>query len=283
MEGSEGFEAGRPEDSLPPRRSKNRKAPDRYEDRRCAKMSPAERIAMVRNHGDGMVLPGCREGRALIKEEEEMSKEEILKDLKTSVETWNIKLAESATKAALDAKLDPKEIIEKGLGAGMEVIGEKFDKAEIYLPQVIAASKSMEAALKILAPVLQAGNQSMRGTVIMGTVQGDIHEIGKNVCCAMLRGAGYNVIDLGPDVSPDEFMASADTNKADIIGGSALMTTTLQVQAEVVEAVKEVKAPYKTIFGGAPCTQEWCDKIGASGYSENGAEIIELVNRLMKV
>jgi methylmalonyl-CoA mutase cobalamin-binding domain/chain len=122
----------------------------------------------------------------------------------------------------------------------------------------------------------------MKGTVIMGTVQGDIHEIGKNVCCAMLRGAGYKVYDLGPDTSPDAFMEAAAERGAQILGGSALMTTTMQVQGEMVEAVNEAKAPYKVIVGGAPVTQKWADQIKADGYSENGAEIVELVNRLLK-
>ncbi|MCL2607009.1 MAG: cobalamin-dependent protein [Methanomassiliicoccaceae archaeon] len=206
----------------------------------------------------------------------------ILGDLVKSVETWDLKLAESATKAAIEAKIDPKIIVQEGLGKGMETIGNRFDKAEIYLPQVVAASKTMELALKLLAPLMQAGDDVMKGTVIMGTVQGDIHEIGKNVCCAMLRGAGYKVFDLGPDVSPDSFMEAAEERGAHVLGGSALMTTTMQVQGEMVEAVKEAKAPYKVIVGGAPVTQKWCDQIGADGYSENGAEIVELVNRLMK-
>ena len=203
-----------------------------------------------------------------------MSNEQILADLKKSVETWDIKLAQTATQAAIDAKIDISTIIGDGLGKGMEVIGDRFDKAEIYLPQVVAASKTMEAALKILEPLMTAG-------VIMGTVEGDIHEIGKNVCCAMLRGAGYKVIDLGPDVTAMDFVDAADENEAQIIGGSALMTTTLESQREVVETVKEMEAPYKCIFGGAPCSQAWCDEIGADGYSETANEIIELVNKLV--
>ena len=210
-----------------------------------------------------------------------MSKEQILADLKTSVETWNIKLAQDATNAAIAEGISIGDIIGDGLGKGMEVIGDRFDKAEIYLPQVVAASKTMEAALKILEPLMTAGAGGMKGTVIMGTVEGDIHEIGKNVCCAMLRGAGYKVIDLGPDVTAMDFVDAADENEAQIIGGSALMTTTLESQREVVETVKEMEAPYKCIFGGAPCSQAWCDEIGADGYSETANEIIELVNKLV--
>ena len=209
-----------------------------------------------------------------------MGKEEILADLKTSIETWNIALAQEATKKAIDENIPIAEIIGDGLGKGMEVVGVRFDKAEIFLPQVVAASKTMEAALKILEPLMSKGDGSMKGTVVMGTVEGDIHEIGKNVCCAMLRGAGYKVIDLGPDVSAQDFIDAADENEAQVLGGSALMTTTLEAQRELVEAVKEIEAPYKCIFGGAPCSQEWCDEIGADGYSATANEIIGLVDKL---
>jgi methanogenic corrinoid protein MtbC1 len=211
---------------------------------------------------------------------EHMSKEQILVDLKTAVETWNIKLAQESTNAAIKEGIGVKEIIEKGLGRGMESIGERFDNAEIYLPQVVAASKTMEAAIKILEPLMNKSDGSLRGTVVMGTVEGDIHEIGKNVCCAMLRGAGYNVIDLGPDADSQKFLDAGEEHEARVFGGSALMTTTLEAQRELVAAVKEVDGPYNCIFGGAPCSKAWCEEIGADGYSATGAEIIELVKSL---
>ena len=210
-----------------------------------------------------------------------MTKEAILADLKKSIETWDINLVKTATQSAIDAKIPVSEIIGDGLGKGMEVIGDKFDKAEIFLPQVVAASKTMELALKILEPLMSSGSGSLKGCVVMGTVEGDIHEIGKNVCCAMLRGAGYKVIDLGPDATAQDFLDAADENEAQVLGGSALMTTTLEAQRELVEAVKEVEAPYKCIFGGAPCSQEWCDEIGADGYSATANDIIGLVDRLV--
>ena len=211
-----------------------------------------------------------------------MSKDAILADLQKAVETWDIKLVQTATQAAIDEKIPIGEIIGNGLGKGMETVGVRFDKAEIFLPQVVAASKTMEAALKLLEPLMTGGAGGLRGTVVMATVEGDIHEIGKNVCCAMLRGAGYNVIDLGCDVTAQDFIDAADENEAQVLGGSALMTTTLEAQRELVEAVKEVEAPYKCIFGGAPCSKEWCDEIGADGYSETANEIIELVGKLVE-
>lgn len=211
-----------------------------------------------------------------------MSNDAILADLKKAVETWDIKLVQETTKAAVDAGMDVGTIIGEGLGKGMETVGVRFDKAEIFLPQVVAASKTMEAALKILEPLMESGSGGLKGTVVMGTVEGDIHEIGKNVCCAMLRGAGYSVIDLGCDVTAQDFIDAADENEAQVLGGSALMTTTLEAQRELVEAVKEVEAPYKCIFGGAPCSQAWCDEIGADGYSETANEIIDLVGKLVQ-
>ncbi len=210
-----------------------------------------------------------------------MSNEKIFADLKKSIETWDADLAEVATKAAIEAGIPAGEIVDKGLAKGMEVIGDRFDKAEIYLPHVLGASKAMERALEILAPTLASGDSSYRGTVVMGTVLGDIHEIGKNVCCAMLKGAGYRVLDLGPDTSVESFLEAVEKEKADVVGGSALMTTTLMVQKDLVDAVNEENVPVKTMFGGAPCTQEWADEIGADGYSENAAECVQLVNRLL--
>ena len=211
-----------------------------------------------------------------------MSNDQIIADLKKAIETWDVKLVQSATQAAIDAGIAPKDAIEKGLGAGMSVIGTRFDAAEIFLPQVIGAAKTMEVALKMLTPIMAAGDSPLLGTVVFGTVEGDIHEIGKNVCCAMLRGAGFNVIDLGPDASAQEFIDAADENEAIILAGSALMTTTLESQRDIVNTVKEVEAPYKCIFGGAPCSQAWCDEIKADGYSATAGEVVELCKKLAK-
>lgn len=205
-------------------------------------------------------------------------KKQILADLKKSVETWNLKLAKEATTQAIEAKIEPKEIIEN-MGEGMAEIGRLFDEAKIYLPQVVAASKAMQVGLDLLRPIMGADASAMKGTVVMGTVEGDIHEIGKNVCCAMLRGAGYNVIDLGPDVSAVKFLDTAAENNANVVGASALMTTTLLVQREIVELIKERGVSTKAIFGGAPCTKQWCDQIGG-GYSSSAPECVELVNKI---
>ena len=209
------------------------------------------------------------------------SKARILGNLKKSVETWDFALMEKSVDQAMKAGIPAEEIIEEGLGKGMESISRLFDNAKIYLPQVMAASRTVEGAMKKLEPILSSDAAVYRGTIIMGSVEGDIHEIGKNVCCAMLRGAGYKVIDLGSDVSPDDFLNAAEENSADVIGASALMTTTLQMQKRLVQTANERQSTVMMIFGGAPCSKEWVEKIGGDGYSASGTEIVTLVNSLM--
>ncbi len=208
-------------------------------------------------------------------------KARILGNLKRSVETWDFALMEKSVDQAMKAGIPAEEIMEKGLGKGMESISKLFDNAKIYLPQVMAASRTVEGALKKLEPILSSDTTMYRGTIVMGSVEGDIHEIGKNVCCAMLRGAGYKVIDLGPDVSPEDFMKAAEENSADIVAGSALMTTTLKMQQRMVKTADEEGSSVMMIFGGAPCSKEWVEKIGGDGYSASGTEIVTLVNSLM--
>ncbi len=207
--------------------------------------------------------------------------ESILQDLRRSVETWDNELMHTSVDKALDMGMEPKMIVTEGLAKGMDAISDLFNNGKIFLPQVLAASNTMDNALAILEPMMVSDKSIYRGTVIMGSVRGDIHEIGKNVCCAMLRGAGYNVIDLGSDVSPEMFMEAAKEHSADVIGGSALMTTTMVVQKYMVEAVKQGRMTVLTIFGGAPCSREWVDEIGGDGYSASGSEIVALVNRLI--
>ena len=209
------------------------------------------------------------------------SEKRILDKICKSVETYDSVLMEKSLKEAFDAGIPPGDIMASGLGKGMEAVGKKFDAGRIFLPQVMAASAVVNLAMEKLSPFLDSDDKKYRGTVVMGSVQGDIHEIGKNVCCAMLRGAGYKVIDLGSDVSPYSFIEAAKSNSADIIAGSALMTTTLQMQKAMVKAADEEKYSVLMIFGGAPCTKEWVKSIGGDGYSSSGAEIVKLVESLL--
>jgi len=206
----------------------------------------------------------------------------IMNSLKKAVETWDIKLAETAAKQALEAGIAPGDAVENGLGKGMETISNLFDEAKIFLPQVLAASAAMEKALAVFEPVMTKGATASRGTVVIATVLGDIHEIGKNVVAAMLKGAGYRVVDLGRDVPPEKFIEAAQENNADVVGASALMTTTVVVQKDIVDLLKEAKHPAKTIFGGAPASAEWVESIGGDQYCPSGAEAVEMVNNLVK-
>ena len=209
------------------------------------------------------------------------NKEEVLEKLRRSIETWNIELAKSSAKEALDLGIAPSEAIENGLGMGMISISQRFDEATLYLPQVLAASNAMEAALKVFEPVMGLGANIGKGTVVLGTVHGDIHEIGKNVVGAMLRGAGYRIIDLGRDVPIERFIDTCREANADIVGASALMTTTMVGQKTIVETIREEGLRTKTIFGGAPCSKKWVESFGGDVYCPSGAEVVHLVDGLM--
>lgn len=211
-----------------------------------------------------------------------MKIEEVLAKLKESIERYDIDEAKRYARIAMDSGITPEEAIDSGLAKGMETISNEFDEARIFLPQILMAAKAMEGALEVIEPYMKTGEGAkLKGVVVMGSVKGDIHEIGKNVCCAMLRGAGYKVIDLGTDVGPFDFEQAVRNAKADIVGGSALMTTSLYQQKDLVRVFNEDSIPVYTIFGGAPCSEEWVKEIGGDGYSRNGSEIVELVRRLM--
>lgn len=211
-----------------------------------------------------------------------MNRDKILEGLRTSIETFNIEEAEKYAREAMESGISPDDAINLGLAKGMDTISHLFDEAKIFLPQILMAAKAMEAALEIIEPYMKKGNDvKLKGIIVMGSVKGDIHEIGKNVCCAMLRGAGFKVIDLGTDVSPYDFEKAIEESHADVVGGSALMTTSLYQQKDMVRVFNEDKLPVITIFGGAPCSEEWVQEIGGDGYSASGSEIVDLVRRLL--
>lgn len=210
------------------------------------------------------------------------NKNEVLALLKHAVETWNEGLAVEAAENALLIGMDPREAIECGLSQGMVSISSSFREGRIFLPQVLAASHAMEEAMKVFEPYLTEREMPSKGVVVIGTVQGDIHEIGKHIVIAFLRGAGFKVYDLGKDVSPDEFLEAAIERKADVLGASALMTTTLVYQRRIIERLREEKLfNIKTIFGGACCTQRWVTDIGGDAYCECGAEVVEKVSQML--
>ena len=186
------------------------------------------------------------------------------------------------TKKALTEKVSPKDILEQGLIAGMSVVGDRFKKNEVYVPEVLIAARAMHGGLAILEPLLKAAGVQPVGTVVLGTVKGDLHDIGKNLVGMMLQGGGLKVVDIGTDASPEKFVQAAKDNKAQVIAMSALLTTTLPQMPEVVKAVKAAGIKVKTMIGGAPVTQSYADEIGADGYAPDAASAVDKAMQLIK-
>ena len=182
---------------------------------------------------------------------------------------------------ALADGVAPAAILNEGMVQGMSIIGDKFSKNEVYVPEVLIAARAMKAGMTILRPQLVAAGVEPVGTAVIGTVKGDLHDIGKNLVGMMLEGAGFNVVDGGIDVSPEKFVQLAKENGAQIIGVSALLTTTMTNMKLVVDAVKEAGLSTRVMVGGAPVTQAFCDEIGADGYSADAASAAELAKKLV--
>jgi len=183
---------------------------------------------------------------------------------------------------ALDEGVSAEDVLNQGLLKGMDVVGEQFRTNQIFIPDVIFAARAMTAATDILQPILTAKGIEPVGRVVIGTVKGDLHDIGKNLVAMMLRGAGFTVIDLGNDVSPETFVEAAGKAGKCLIGCSALLTTTMPKMAEVVKAVKAHKLnDVKVMVGGAPVTRGYADEIGADGYANDAASAADLAKRLV--
>ncbi len=187
------------------------------------------------------------------------------------------------TRAAIDQGLPAREILDQGLIAGMNVIGERFRRHEIFLPDVLLAAKAMYAGLDLVKPLLERDGVSSGEKVVIGTVQGDLHDIGKNLVGIMLRGAGFDVIDLGNDVSPEQFVDAASESGARLIGMSALLTTTMPVMRKVTALLQErgLSESIRTIIGGAPVSKEYAEEIGADAYAYDAANAVQRVQGLV--
>ncbi len=182
---------------------------------------------------------------------------------------------------ALEEKVDVKKVLEEGLIAAMDIIGGRFKRNEIYIPEVLIAARAMHAGMSILEPLLAAHGIKMIGKVAIGTVKGDLHDIGKNLVAMMYKGAGFDVLDLGVDVSAERYVQAADDG-VDIVGFSALLTTTMVQMKNIVESLKEKGSKAKIMIGGAPVTQNYCDEIGADGYAADAASAVEIGKSLIK-
>jgi 5-methyltetrahydrofolate--homocysteine methyltransferase len=185
------------------------------------------------------------------------------------------------TQQALDEGVPPKQILDEGLIAGMEVVGDRFKKNEVYVPEVLIAARAMKTAMEILEPKLTAAGVEPLGTVVIGTVKGDLHDIGKNLVAMMLQGGGFKVVDAGTDVSPEQFVELCTANKAQLCAMSALLTTTMPKMGEIVTALKEAGLGTKSMVGGAPVTQNFADEIGAEGYAADAASAVDVAKQLL--
>ena len=204
-----------------------------------------------------------------------------LEVLKNAVIKGDQNTAMEVTTKALEDGMAPEEVLRSGLIAGMDVVGRAFKKNEVYVPEVLIAARAMKMAMEILEPKLVEAGVKPIGTIIVGTVKGDLHDIGKNLVCMMLKGAGFNVIDLGTDVSPEKFVEAVKENDAQTVGLSALLTTTMPMMDKTVAAFREAGVEAKVMVGGAPVTQEYADKIGAKGYAADAATAVDVAKELM--
>lgn len=185
------------------------------------------------------------------------------------------------TTAAIAEGMDPEVILNDGLIAGMNVIGKAFKNNEVYVPEVLIAARAMKAATELLEPKLVESGVKPLGTILIGTVQGDLHDIGKNLVIMMLKGAGFKVVDLGTDVLPEKFVEAVKENDVSVIGLSALLTTTMPTMAKTIEVMNQAGVTAKVMVGGAPVTQEYADKIGAAGFAADAASAVDVAKALM--
>jgi methanogenic corrinoid protein MtbC1 len=188
--------------------------------------------------------------------------------------------ADELTRQAIDEGIGPDQILENALIPAMSVVGDRFSRKEIYVPQMLMAARAMNSAMKHLKPFFQSGETKRKGKFIIGTVAGDLHDIGKNLVSMMIEGGGWEVIDLGVDVGTDRFLKAIDENPGAVVGLSALLTTTMENMKKTVVLLKEKKPDIKILVGGAPVTREYCEKIGADFYSPDPQGAVNYLKQL---
>ncbi|MHB1654713.1 MAG: corrinoid protein [Desulfitobacteriaceae bacterium] len=202
-----------------------------------------------------------------------------LQEMAEAVISGNAKKVKEYAEKALVEGAAPQAIINEGLIAGMNVVGVKFKNNEVYVPEVLIAARAMHAGMDVVKPLLSDAEVQDKGTVLIGTVKGDLHDIGKNLVRMMLEGAGYKVIDLGVDIAPDKFVQAVEEHKPQIVGLSALLTTTMVNMKSTMALLKSY--PVKVMIGGAPVTQKFADEIGADAYASDAATAVDKANELL--
>jgi len=189
----------------------------------------------------------------------------------------NIEDVKQQAQAAIDGGAAAAEVLEKGLMPGMDVVGQRFKACEMFIPEVLRSAKAMHGAMDILRPLLAKAGAKGAGTLVIGTVEGDLHDIGKNLVGMMFEGAGFQVVNLGIDIKPQAFVEAVKQHKATLVGMSALLTTTMPKMGQTINALKEagIRDQVKVLIGGAPVTEDYAKKIGADGYASNAAAAVE--------
>jgi corrinoid protein of di/trimethylamine methyltransferase len=214
-----------------------------------------------------------------------MDQKEILENLSMAIIEGDEDKAKEYANEVLQNKIDPLKAVEQGLSKGMVTLGERFEKGEVFLPDLLIAADAFNVAIELLKPVMEAQKKQVvkAGTVLIGTVNGDVHGIGKNIVAIVLEAYGFEVVDIGVDNPSLKFIEEAQKVKADVIGLSSLMTTTMPAQKEVIDILKEMdlRKKYFVIVGGGPVTKEWADKIGADGYARSAFQAVEVIKRLL--
>lgn len=204
-----------------------------------------------------------------------------LQPLYTAILEGDAPTAKSTVAAALEAGVNPQELLDKYMIPAMDEVGRRFETNEYFVPELLIAARAMKGALELIRPKLAATGAKPVGRVVIGTVRGDLHDIGKNLVAAMLEGGGFEVIDLGVDVSPEKFIDAVKEKDAQIIAMSALLTTTMPGMKTTIESVKAAGVPVKVMIGGAPVTQRYADEIGADGFSDNASGAVRIARSLV--
>ena len=207
----------------------------------------------------------------------------ILEEMADEVQKGHSDSVEVLVERALSQDMSAEEILNGGLVEGMNTVSEKFKNNEIFIPEVLISAKAMSSGLEIIKPLLAEANVKSKGKVVIGTVKGDLHDIGKNIVAMMLQGAGFDVVDLGADVPLEKFVEFVRKERADVVGMSALLTTTMIFMKDVIEALKNagLRENVKVIIGGAPVTESYAAQIQADGYAPDAASAVDLTKKLL--
>jgi 5-methyltetrahydrofolate--homocysteine methyltransferase len=208
----------------------------------------------------------------------------LIDDIREGVLDGNQKLVVAKVQQAIEEKIGAEEILNSAMIAAMTEAGQLFEDGEFFVPELLVAARAMQGGMELLKPLLTQENVKSKGTILAGTVKGDLHDIGKNLVCMMLEGTGFEIIDLGNDVDPEEFVKNVQEKKVDIVAMSALLTTTMVNMKTTIDALSAagLRDKVKVMVGGAPVSQDYADKIGADGYSADANQAVRLAESLLK-